>query len=31
VDRTTNDNGYVRDLTFEEIRKLDAGSAELNA
>ncbi|MEA2053082.1 MAG: glycerophosphodiester phosphodiesterase family protein [Euryarchaeota archaeon] len=28
VDRTTNDNGYVRDLTFEEIRKLDAGKGE---
>jgi glycerophosphoryl diester phosphodiesterase len=28
VDRTTNGNGYVRDLTFEEIRKLDAGKGE---
>lgn len=28
VDRTTNGKGYVRDLTFEEIRKLDAGKGE---
>ena len=28
VDRTTNGNGYVRDLTFEAIRKLDAGKGE---
>jgi glycerophosphoryl diester phosphodiesterase len=28
VDRTTNGNGSVRDLTFEEIRKLDAGKGE---
>ena len=28
VDRTTNGNGYVRDLTFEEMRKLDAGKGE---
>lgn len=26
VDRTTNGNGRVRDLLFDEIRKLDAGS-----
>lgn len=26
VDRTTNGKGRVRDLTFDEIRKLDAGS-----
>ncbi|MEM2788651.1 MAG: glycerophosphodiester phosphodiesterase family protein [Candidatus Bathyarchaeia archaeon] len=28
VDRTTNGHGYVRDMTFEEIRKLDAGKGE---
>ena len=28
VDRTTNGNGYVRDLTFEEMRKLDTGKGE---
>jgi glycerophosphoryl diester phosphodiesterase len=28
VDRTTNGNGSVRDLTFEVIRKLDAGKGE---
>lgn len=28
VDRTTNGRGYVRDLTLEEIRKLDAGKGE---
>lgn len=26
VDRTTNDIGYVKDLTLKEIKKLDAGS-----
>ena len=26
VDRTTNSVGYVKDFTFEELRKLDAGS-----
>jgi len=25
VDRTTEGTGFIRDLTFEEIRKLDAG------
>jgi glycerophosphoryl diester phosphodiesterase len=28
VDRTTNGNGKVRDLTFAEIRKLDAGKGQ---
>jgi glycerophosphoryl diester phosphodiesterase len=28
VDRTTNGNGYVRDLTLEGMRKLDAGKGE---
>jgi len=28
VDRTTNGKGAVRDLTFDEIRKLDAGKGE---
>jgi len=28
VDRTTNGTGAVRDLTFEEIRKLDAGRGQ---
>lgn len=28
VDRTTNGHGAVKDLTFEEIRKLDAGGGE---
>jgi len=28
VDRTTNGHGYVKDLTFGEIRKLDAGKGE---
>lgn len=28
VDRTTNGHGYVRDLTLEELRKLDAGRGE---
>ena len=28
VDRTTDGHGYVRDLTFEEIRRLDAGKGE---
>jgi len=28
VDRTTNGHGYVRDLTFNELRKLDAGKGE---
>lgn len=28
VDRTTNGSGYVRDLTFEQIRVLDAGNGE---
>lgn len=28
VDRTTNGHGYVKDMTFEEIRKLDAGKGE---
>jgi len=28
VDRTTNGHGYVRDLTFDEIRGLDAGKGE---
>ncbi|GGU05924.1 glycerophosphoryl diester phosphodiesterase [Sulfodiicoccus acidiphilus] len=26
VDRTTNGSGYVKDITFEELSKLDAGS-----
>jgi glycerophosphoryl diester phosphodiesterase len=26
VDRTTNGRGYVKDYTFEEIRKLNAGN-----
>ncbi|UCD73282.1 MAG: glycerophosphodiester phosphodiesterase, partial [Candidatus Bathyarchaeota archaeon] len=29
VDRTTNGHGRIRDLTFEEIRGLDAGKGEL--
>jgi len=28
VDRTTNGHGYVKDLTFNEIRRLDAGKGE---
>lgn len=28
LDRTTNGRGFVRDFTFEEIRKLDAGKGE---
>jgi len=28
VDRTTNGHGYVKELTFNEIRKLDAGKGE---
>jgi glycerophosphoryl diester phosphodiesterase len=28
VDRTTNGHGYVRDLSFEELSKLDAGMGE---
>jgi len=28
VDRTTNGKGYVKDLTFKEIRKLDAGAGK---
>jgi len=28
VDRTTNGQGYVKDLTFSELRKLDAGKGE---
>ena len=28
LDRTTGINGYVKDFTFEEIRKLDAGKGE---
>ncbi|RLI24029.1 glycerophosphoryl diester phosphodiesterase [Candidatus Bathyarchaeota archaeon] len=28
VDRTTNGRGYVRDFTFKELRKLDAGKGE---
>jgi glycerophosphoryl diester phosphodiesterase len=28
VDRTTNGKGYVKDLTLEEIKKLDAGEGE---
>jgi glycerophosphoryl diester phosphodiesterase len=26
VDRTTNGKGYIKDLTWEELRRLDAGS-----
>src|SRR3954452_5816424 len=26
VDRTTNGTGYVRDLTYEQLKRLDAGS-----
>jgi glycerophosphoryl diester phosphodiesterase len=29
VDRTTNGKGAVRDLTFDEIRKLDAGNGQV--
>ncbi|MEL7147064.1 MAG: glycerophosphodiester phosphodiesterase family protein [Bacteroidota bacterium] len=29
VDRTTNGEGYVSELSFEELRKLDAGEGEL--
>ncbi|MCD6538686.1 glycerophosphodiester phosphodiesterase [Candidatus Bathyarchaeota archaeon] len=28
VDRTTNGSGYARDMTLEEIRRLDAGNGE---
>jgi len=28
VDRTTNGHGYVKDLTFNELRRLDAGKGE---
>jgi len=28
VDRTTNGHGYVKELTFDEIRRLDAGKGE---
>lgn len=28
VDRTTNGKGYIRDMTFEQLRKLDAGNGE---
>jgi len=28
VDRTTNGHGYVKDLTFSELRRLDAGKGE---
>ena len=28
VDRTTNGHGYVREFTFKELRKLDAGKGE---
>jgi len=28
VDRTTNGHGYVKDLTFEELRSFDAGKGE---
>ncbi len=28
VDRTTNGKGYIRDLTFQELRILDAGKGE---
>lgn len=28
VDRTTNGHGYVKELTFQEIRRLDAGKGE---